>query len=87
MIIGFVNKFRTKYLLTNMFLKYISGKQVIYDLARKCDVLVENFLPGKLDKLEVGYEKLKKVNPKLVYCAITGFGPVGPYSKKPGYDL
>ncbi|KOB71781.1 Dermal papilla derived protein 13, partial [Operophtera brumata] len=68
-------------------LKSQQGKQVIYDLARKCDVLVENFLPGKLDQLEVGYEKLKKVNAKLVYCAITGFGPVGPYSKKPGYDV
>lgn len=62
----------------------IAGKQIIYDLARKCDILVENFLPGKLDQLEVGYDRLKKINPKLVYCAITGFGPVGPYSKKPG---
>lgn len=56
----------------------------MYDLARKCDVLVENFLPGKLDKLEVGYDKLKIINPKLIYCAVTGFGPVGPYAKKPG---
>ncbi|KAG6452969.1 hypothetical protein O3G_MSEX007910 [Manduca sexta] len=63
------------------------GKKVIYDLAKKCDVLVENFIPGKLDQLEVGYEKLKTVNPKLIYCAITGFGPRGPYMKKPGYDV
>lgn len=76
-----------KHLITTFLSYWFSGKQVIYDLARKCDVLVENYLPGKLDTLEVGYEKLKKVNPKLVYCAITGFGPIGPYSKKPGYDL
>ncbi|KAJ0181552.1 hypothetical protein K1T71_002274 [Dendrolimus kikuchii] len=63
------------------------GKQLIYDLTRKCDVLVENFVPGKLDMLEIGYERLKKVNPKLIYCAITGFGPTGPYTKKPGYDV
>ncbi|XP_046961622.1 succinate--hydroxymethylglutarate CoA-transferase [Vanessa cardui] len=68
-------------------LKTLEGKQVVYDLARKCDVVVENFLPGKLDKLGVGYEKLSAINPKLIYCAITGFGPVGPYSKKPGYDV
>ncbi|XP_045514522.1 succinate--hydroxymethylglutarate CoA-transferase isoform X1 [Pieris brassicae] len=65
-------------------LKSLQGKDIIYDLARKCDVLVENFLPGKLDKLGVGYKKLSEVNPKLIYCAITGFGPTGPYSMKPG---
>lgn len=63
------------------------GKKIIYDLAKKCDVLVENFIPGKLDQMDVGYEKLKTVNPKLIYCAITGFGPRGPYTKKPGYDV
>ncbi|CAG4972641.1 unnamed protein product [Colias eurytheme] len=68
-------------------LKSLEGKSVIYDLAKKCDVVVENFLPGKLDKLDVGYEKLSQVNPKLIYCAITGFGPTGPYAMKPGYDV
>ncbi|XP_014360902.2 succinate--hydroxymethylglutarate CoA-transferase [Papilio machaon] len=63
------------------------GKNLMYDLARKCDVLVENFVPGKLDQLGVGYNDLSKVNPKLIYCAITGFGPTGPYAKKPGYDV
>jgi succinate---hydroxymethylglutarate CoA-transferase len=58
----------------------------MYDLVRKCDVLVENFVPGKLDELDIGYEKLKTVNPKLIYCAVTGFGSVGPYAKKPGYE-
>ncbi|XP_059058985.1 succinate--hydroxymethylglutarate CoA-transferase [Achroia grisella] len=68
-------------------LKSREGKNIIYDLAKKCDVVVENYLPGKLDQLEVGYEKLKTINPKLIYCAITGFGPTGPYAKKPGYDV
>ncbi|XP_013192986.1 succinate--hydroxymethylglutarate CoA-transferase [Amyelois transitella] len=63
------------------------GKNVIYDLARKSDVLVENFLPGKLDKMDVGYDKLKTMNPQLIYCSITGFGQKGPYANKPGYDV
>lgn len=49
--------------------------------------MVENFVPGKLDQLDIGYEKLKDINPKLIYCAVTGFGPTGPYTKKPGYDV
>lgn len=56
-------------------------------MARKSDVMIENFIPGKLDEMDVGYEKLSKLNPKLIYCAITGFGPTGPYAKKPGYGL
>lgn len=56
----------------------------MYDLARKCDVVVENFVPGKLDDLDVGYKKLSKINSRIIYCAITGFGPTGPYAKKPG---
>ncbi|XP_065073665.1 succinate--hydroxymethylglutarate CoA-transferase [Ochlerotatus camptorhynchus] len=63
------------------------GKDVIYDLARKCDVLVENYVPGKLDKFGLGYEDLKKIAPSLIYCSITGYGSVGPYKGKPGYDV
>ncbi|XP_063618049.1 succinate--hydroxymethylglutarate CoA-transferase [Cydia splendana] len=68
-------------------LKSQEGKNVMYDLAKKCDVMVENFLPGKLDKMQVGFERLSQINPKLIYCAITGFGPMGPYANKPGYDV
>ncbi|XP_048484974.1 succinate--hydroxymethylglutarate CoA-transferase [Plutella xylostella] len=68
-------------------LKSQEGKKVFHDLAKKCDVMVENFVPGKLDELEVGYETLSRLNPQLIYCAITGFGPTGPYAKKPGYDV
>ncbi|XP_034840291.1 succinate--hydroxymethylglutarate CoA-transferase [Maniola hyperantus] len=67
--------------------KSLEGKNIIYDLARKCDVIVENYLPGKLDQLDVGYDKLKQINKRIIYCAITGFGPIGPYRRKPGYDV
>lgn len=68
-------------------LKSQLGKQVIYDLAKESDVLVENYVPGKLDELKLGYEHLKNINPKLIYCSITGYGQTGPYRNKPGYDV
>lgn len=68
-------------------LKSPKGKEIIYDLVKKCDVLVENYVPGKLDELGLGYDQLKKIAPNLIYCSITGYGPNGPYSKKPGYDV
>ncbi|XP_050096596.1 succinate--hydroxymethylglutarate CoA-transferase [Anopheles aquasalis] len=64
-----------------------TGREVIYELARKCDVLVENYVPGKLDELGLGYETLRTIAPSLIYCSITGFGSVGPYRSKPGYDV
>lgn len=57
----------------------------MYDIIKKCDVLVENYVPGKLDKMGLGYDKLKEIAPHLIYCSITGYGSDGPYSKKPGY--
>lgn len=62
------------------------GQAFLKDLATKADVLVENFLPGTLARYGLGYEELKRANPKLVYCSITGFGQTGPLSKQPGYD-
>uniref|UniRef100_A0AAG5DWH7 L-carnitine dehydratase/alpha-methylacyl-coa racemase n=1 Tax=Anopheles atroparvus TaxID=41427 RepID=A0AAG5DWH7_ANOAO len=64
-----------------------TGREVIHELAKKCDVLVENYVPGKLDALGLGYETLKAIAPSLVYCSITGFGSEGPYRSKPGYDV
>ncbi len=55
-------------------------------LIDRADVLVENFRPGALDRLGLGYEQLRKTNPRLIYCSITGFGDHGPYAQKPGYD-
>ncbi|XP_053677467.1 succinate--hydroxymethylglutarate CoA-transferase [Anopheles nili] len=64
-----------------------TGREIIYELAKKCDVLVENYVPGKLDGLGLGYETIKTIAPGLVYCSITGFGSEGPYRSKPGYDV
>lgn len=55
-------------------------------LIDRADVLVENFRSGALDRLGLGYEALRKSNPRLIYCSITGFGDHGPYAQKPGYD-
>lgn len=63
------------------------GSDIITELAKQCDVLVENYVPGKLHEYNLSYEKLKALCPKLIYCSITGYGSVGPYSKKPGYDV
>lgn len=63
------------------------GSDIIKRLARKCDVLVENFLPGKLDSMGLGYENLRTVNDQLIYCSVTGYGPDGPYANRGGYDV
>ncbi|KAF5308798.1 hypothetical protein FQR65_LT06031 [Abscondita terminalis] len=63
------------------------GRNIIYELSKKCDVLVENFVPGGLEKLKLGYNDLCKIAPQLIYCTISGYGSQGPYSNKPGYDV
>ncbi|KAI5732273.1 hypothetical protein M8J77_024133 [Diaphorina citri] len=63
------------------------GQQIIKDLAKQCDVLVENFVPGKLDRLNLGYKHLSEINSQLIYCSVTGFGSKGPYKDRPGYDI
>lgn len=68
-------------------LKSHNGRDILYKLAEKSDVLVENYVPGKLDELQLGYNHLKTIAPQLIYCSITGFGPEGPYRNKPGYDV
>jgi succinate--hydroxymethylglutarate CoA-transferase len=60
---------------------------LVKKLASQCDVLVENFLPGKLAKYGLGYEDLHKINPRLIYCSLTGFGQTGPYAQRAGYDV
>lgn len=68
-------------------LKTDLGQNIISELAQKSDVLVENFVPGKLDQLNLGYEHLKVKAPHLIYCSITGYGSKGPYRTRPGYDV
>ena len=63
------------------------GQAIVKRLARHADVLIENFKVGGLKKYGLDYEGLKKVNPRLVYCSITGFGQDGPYASRAGYDF
>ena len=63
------------------------GQELIKDLAKHCDILIENFKVGGLKKYGLDYESLKAINPKLVYCSITGFGQTGPYAERAGYDF
>jgi len=62
------------------------GRQVILDLAATADVFVQNFRPGVCDRMGIGYEDLRAVNPDLVYVSISGFGPTGPYADRPILD-
>jgi len=64
-----------------------SGVEILHKLAKECDVLVENYLPGGLKKYGMDYETLKEINPKLIYASITGYGQTGPYSNRAGYDV
>jgi crotonobetainyl-CoA:carnitine CoA-transferase CaiB-like acyl-CoA transferase len=63
------------------------GRALIRDLAAKCDVVVENFKPGTLEKWGLGWDDLSKLNPRLVMVRISGFGQDGPYSRRPGYGV
>jgi succinate---hydroxymethylglutarate CoA-transferase len=68
-------------------LKHSSGYDAVIELVRMSDVFVENFLPGKLDALGLGYGTLAAVNPRLVYASISGYGATGPQSTRAGYDV
>jgi crotonobetainyl-CoA:carnitine CoA-transferase CaiB-like acyl-CoA transferase len=68
-------------------LESAEGAAQVRALARSADVLIENFKVGGLVKYGLSYDDLKKLNPRLIYCSITGFGQDGPYAKRPGYDL
>ncbi len=68
-------------------LKSDRGKEILRELVKRSDVLVENFRPGTMEDLGLGYESLREIQPGLVYCAITGFGSIGPEAQRPGYDL
>ncbi|XP_062595298.1 succinate--hydroxymethylglutarate CoA-transferase-like [Saccostrea cucullata] len=63
------------------------GQDIIRKLATKCDVLVENYIPGKLEQYGLGYQQLQNEAPQLIYCSISGYGQTGPYAKRAGYDV
>lgn len=68
-------------------LKDPQGKEIIYKLVETADIVTENYRPGVMDRLGLGYEDLRRINPSIVYVAGSGYGPDGPYVKKPGQDL
>jgi len=68
-------------------LKSEAGVALARDLAAKCDIVVENYRPGVMDRLGLGYEALSAINPKLIYCAISGFGMTGPLRDRPSFDI
>lgn len=68
-------------------LKQAAGREVLQRLAAGADILVESFRPGVMDRLGVGYAALAAINPRLVYCAITGYGQDGPWALRAGHDL
>ncbi len=63
------------------------GQRIVRELAKISDVLIENYKYGDLPRYGLGYDDLKKINPKLIYCSVTGFGHTGPYREHPGYDF
>ncbi|MEM3615278.1 MAG: CaiB/BaiF CoA-transferase family protein [Candidatus Methanomethylicia archaeon] len=90
----FINGESAYYLSVNRNKKSITinmknpeGLKIIYKLAEKCDVFIENFRPGVTERLKIDYETISKINPKIIYCSISGFGQTGPYRDYPAYDL
>jgi len=68
-------------------LKTVAGKEIFGRLVRDADIVLEGFRPGVMDRLGLGFEQLQKINPRLIYCAISGYGQDGPYRLAPGHDL
>lgn len=68
-------------------LKDTEGKKIFLEMVKKADIVVENYRPGVMDKLGVGYDVLKEVNDQIIYAAVSGFGCYGPNSQRPGYDI
>lgn len=67
-------------------LKTEKGREILLEMVKEVDVIVENFRPGTMEKLGLGYDSLSKINPKLIYAASSGYGHTGPYSKRAAYD-
>jgi crotonobetainyl-CoA:carnitine CoA-transferase CaiB-like acyl-CoA transferase len=67
-------------------LKHAAPREIVYKLTQTADVVVETFRPGVADRLQIGYEHLSAVNPRLIYCAISGYGSRGPMRHRPGFE-
>lgn len=68
-------------------LKAPEGKEIFKEMVKKADIVIENYRPGTMEKLGLGYDVLKEINPSIIYGAVSGFGHTGPYSKRAGYDI
>lgn len=68
-------------------LKKPEGRELFLKMVEKADIVVENYRPGVMEKLGLGYDVLKETNPKIIYGAVSGFGHYGPYTQRPGYDV
>jgi len=68
-------------------LKSEDGVALARDLAAQCDIVVENYRPGVMDRLGLGWETLRAINPRLIYCAISGYGQTGPLKDRPSFDI
>jgi len=68
-------------------LKVKEGKEVFYNLTNSYDILLEGFRPGVMDRLGVGYQDLKKRNPRVIFCSLSGYGQEGPYRERSGHDI
>lgn len=68
-------------------LKTPEGKALFLRMAERADIVVENYRPGVMDRLGLGYEQLRRANPRIIYAAVSGFGSYGPYHLRPGYDI
>ena len=84
--LGFLNMNRNKRSVV-LNLKSEAGRTLLLRLAKDADILVENYRPGAMKRLGLGYEDIKAVNPRLVYTSISGFGQTGPWADRPGFDL
>src|SRR5690554_234873 len=81
---GYLNRSKRSLALD---LKRQEAVQVVHRLVQDYDIVVEQFRPGVMERLGVGYEALRAVNPRLIYCSITGYGQDGPYRDRAGHDL
>jgi len=67
-------------------LQHPDGAKLAFELARRADVVIENFVPGVAAKLGLGYDAVRAANPTVVYASVSGFGQTGPYARRPGYN-
>ena len=84
--LGFFNLNRNKRSFA-LNLKSKRARELFYELVKTSDILLENYRPGVTKRLGIDYETLAKINPRLIYASISGFGQTGPWSQRPGFDL